>query len=226
MTTGYLVLLRPDDCHSFSAPDDPRGVHYFNFAFQSRLWRSLCRRQARATGAYFDTPEIGDREFSLGPASLERLRLLAGDLASGSRDPLTAEGFLLGVIALLANLPNERTAPPGTPRWLAEAVHQFRRYPEFIGGVPRLVKLGGRSHEHTARACRRHLGCTPRDLVNEARLNWATAQIASTDKKILEVALESGFENLGHFYLCFRRRHGMPPHAYRMRFNPRQTHLV
>jgi len=226
MAAGYLVLVRPRDSHSFSTAPGSPGVEFFNFAFRSPLWQALRRRHPRLAGQFFDHRDIARRECRLSPASLERLRVLAADLAAGAYDGLTAESFLLGVLTVLANLPHERLTPPGTPRWLAEALHQFRSYPEFAGGVQRLVRLAGRSHEHTARACRRHLGCSPRDLVQDARLNWATAQVASTEKKILEIALECGFENLGHFYQCFRRRHGMPPHAYRTRFQARQTHLV
>lgn len=224
METGYLVLVRPEDRHAFSGAG--AGVEFFNFAFRSGLWRQLRRRQPRLAGRYFDCPAIGAREFWLGAAALERLRLLAADLAAGHYDGLTAEVFLGGVVGLLENWSGEAGGPPGTPRWLAEAIHRLRRYPEFTGGVPRLVRLAGRSHEHTARACRRHLGRAPREIVAEARLNWAAAQIAATDKKILEIALECGFENLGHFYQCFRRRHGMTPCGYRQRFQARQVHLA
>jgi AraC family transcriptional regulator, dual regulator of chb operon len=219
MAEGYLVLVRADDWHSFAAAS-AEGVRFFNFAFRPEIWQALRRRHPAAAGRFFDMPEMAEREYWLGPWGIERLRVMAADLGAGHCDKLTAEGFLQGVIAMLSNVSAAADSARGAPSWLEDALHRIRQYPEFAGGVPRLVKLAGRSHEHVTRECRRHLGAAPREIVLGARLRWAAAQVSATEKKIIEIALECGFQNLGRFYEVFRREHGMTPREYRIRMNP------
>lgn len=226
MSTGYLVLIRPEDAHTFSGGETPEGVSFFNFAFLTRHWRNLVRRHPHLRGRFFDPHPIGRREFQLGPAALERLRLLSADLASGAYDDLTAESFLQSVLSMLEHLDRDTYHTEQVPPWLAEALRQILTYPEFVGGVPRFVTLSGRTHEHLARSCRLHLGRSPREIVAEARLRWAAALASSTDKKIIEIALDCGFENLGHFYKLFRRYTGMTPETYRKSFAARAPRRV
>jgi AraC family cel operon transcriptional repressor len=127
------------------------------------------------------------------------------------------------VLALLANRQASSRvhdqAPP--PEWLAHAVRAMERWPHFVGGVPEFVRLAGRSHEHVSRSCRQFFKASPRDLTNTARLKWAAMQLETTEKKIIAIAQECGFENLGHFYKVFRAAHHFTPRAYRLQFGIR-----
>lgn len=218
METGSLILVRDECGHSFSASGKPGSVSFFNFAFRRELWGRLVRRHPQLRGHYFDERSSGAREFSLSAAELERLRLAAADLAAGACDALTAEAFLHTVAALLLNQSRRPSQGARAPRWLSEALRQICVYPEFAGGIPRLVQLCGRSHEHVARECRRLLAKPPHALVAEARLRWAAAQLTATDRKVIDIAMECGCGNLGHFYKLFRRHAGLTPSAYRQHF--------
>lgn len=219
MQTGYLVLIRPSDYHTFKGDGSPGGVSFFNFAFRSSLWHNLKRRHPLSQNRLFDAPDLNQREFLLGTSTLERLRIISSDLASGNYDELTSTAFLYGVISMLVNRQSDDKTPPNMPSWLAEAVHQIRIYPHFTQGVKHLVALSGRSHEHVTRQCQLHLGVPPWMIILDARLRWAASQLASTEKKIIMIAMESGFENLGYFYSAFKKSHGMTPRTYRIRFS-------
>jgi AraC family cel operon transcriptional repressor len=102
------------------------------------------------------------------------------------------------------------------PDWLADALPQFGKPEHFAEGTAALARLAGRSPEHVAREVRRWTGKTPTDLLNEARLVWAARRLAAGDARIVNLAIDCGFESLGHFYVLFKKRFGLTPHKYRM----------
>ncbi len=219
---GDLLLIRPEDVHGFSAWNAGEPFHFINFAFRPTLWKNLrkvCRFQKLR---YFDIPALAKRRFQIGPEDRERLRLMAADLALGRWNEVNAGAFLFGVIALLENLRAASPPSPALPDWLARSSRAIQRWPHFLGGVPEFVRLAGRSHEHVSRECRRLLGMSPRELVNRSRLKWAAMQLETTEKKIVDIASECGFDNLGHFYKIFRARHRRTPRAYRLQFGIRE----
>lgn len=216
---GMLVLVRPEDRHGFSAAEEAQPLLFTNFAFPVRMWAQLVRRAPALRGRFFDLPAPAGRVFSLSLAEMDHLRLTTRDLRRGHLDWLTSEAFLSQVLALLSNREG-RLLPEALPPWMAAACDRMRDYPTLCGGTPELVRLCGRSAEHVSREFRRHLGCSPTVFVNTLRLEWAAGQLVTTDRTILDIVADCGFENVGHFYSLFRRRFGLSPRRYRMRARP------
>jgi AraC family cel operon transcriptional repressor len=222
MEAGYLALVRPEDAHGFSAWQKGETVRFINFAFRPALWEKVRAFFFPGKARFFDKKALRDREFHIGPDDRERLRLMAADLAAGRWNQVNASAFLHGTLALLANRETSGAGTALLPEWLARAVRAVETWPHFAGGVPEFVRLAGRSHEHVSRDCRRLLDLSPRDLVNRARLKWAAMQLETTEKKIVDIAAECGFDNLGHFYKLFRSTYRLTPRAYRLRFGIRE----
>ena len=57
----------------------------------------------------------------------------------------------------------------------------------------------------------------PSKIVNQARLHYATDQLAVTDRALLDIALDCGFESMAYFHRCFKNKFGAPLHHYRVR---------
>lgn len=220
--TGDLVLIRPEDTHAFSVWQDGGAVRFINFAFLPEIWETLRDAFLSNELRFFDKSALSERQFHISADERERLRLMAADLASGRWTRFNASAFLHGILALLENHESGATNGPSLPDWLTHAVRTIERWPHFAGGVQEFVRLAGRSHEHVCRDCQRLIGNTPRELVNRARLRWAAMQLETTEKKIIDIALECGFENLGHFYKCFRAAHHRTPRTYRLQFGIRE----
>ncbi|MEM6820661.1 MAG: AraC family transcriptional regulator [Verrucomicrobiota bacterium] len=218
LETGYFVLIHPNDIHSFSSYDKRSHVQFINFAFRPEVWDQLRRVFFANSPDPFEPVSIRQREFQISQSGRERLRLMAADLAAGQWTKLNASAFLLGTLALLTSLGYRSRNPQQAPHWLTQASHLIEQYPQFQEGVPQFVRLAGRSHEHVSRACRKWLKTTPRNLVNKARLKWAGMQMSTTQKSIIEIAHECGFDNLGHFYKLFNATYGMTPRNYRRHF--------
>jgi len=60
-------------------------------------------------------------------------------------------------------------------------------------------------------------GVTFRRIVGDTRVRTASRWLASTEKPVLEIALDLGYENPSNFTRAFRRRAGMSPQQYRSR---------
>jgi AraC family cel operon transcriptional repressor len=222
MESGYLVMIRPDDVHGFSSLQNGEPVRFINFAVRPAIWEQICSTFFPGKHSFFDGKSIKEREFHIGGDDRERLRIMAADLAAGRWTKTNAAAFLHGVLALLANRQPGNSSHPALPEWLAYATRSIETWPHFTEGVPKFVRLAGRSHEHVSRDCRKHLNTTPRELVNRSRLKWAAMQLETTDKKIIDIATECGFENLGHFYKLFRQTHHLTPRSYRLKFGIRE----
>ena len=61
-----------------------------------------------------------------------------------------------------------------------------------------------------------------RDKQTEVRLMRARELLATTRSKVLEVALESGYESLSLFNLMFKRRFGVSPGKWREQIEARK----
>ena len=218
MSPGYLALIRPEDRHAFSARAEDGEVCFHNFAFFPSLWHRVRRRLFSTEKVFFGLTEFHEREMLLGDRFVERLRFLAADLRAGFHDRLSAEAFLTALLSLLVNYKQRLKEEKSVPPWLLRACEQIRIYPHFKGGVSAFVQSAGRSPEHVARETRKHFGKTPRDLVNEARLAHAAAQLCTTSQPILDILFDAGFENVGHFYQLFRKNYGRSPHQYRVHY--------
>jgi AraC family cel operon transcriptional repressor len=157
---------------------------------------------------------------------LRRLQTLFDELGSGPWNIFATERFLLNLFHVIPPATQvvsaERTSRPPMPDWLVIGLARWRgEVKHFGGGTATLAQLAGRSPEHVARTLRECTGRTPTDCLNEMRMRYAAQQLAVTNRKILDIAMECGFDSLGHFYSLFHEAQGCPPRAYRMRFQPR-----
>lgn len=217
MSPGYVALIRPQDGHAFSALAGGPPLRLCNVPFRSELWHRLRRAHFGARVVFFQCGTITDREHWLNGPELERLRALSADLFAGATDAFSTSAFLSGLLAFLSNRQRSQRDADTAPDWLLRAREGIQSFPRFVDGLPEFVRLAGRSPEHVARECRRHFGCAPRELVQDARLSHARTRLCTSTDAIIDIAHECGFENLGHFYALFRSRHGMPPREYRLR---------
>ncbi len=215
LETGTLMFVRPPDQHAFQNADGP-PCQMVNIAFSADTAAHLRARYASdLEGRFFWTMDRMPATFLLDSAQMRDLSVLEQALDRGTRSLARIESFLL---ALMADLPADVSDKPAeTPDWLTRAFEAFADPVALRSGVPALVELTGRSHEHVSRTFRKLFGQTPSAYVNGLRMNFAARQLAGSDTPITEVALDCGVEDLSHFYRLFRESHGTSPMRYRRR---------
>jgi AraC-like DNA-binding protein len=78
-----------------------------------------------------------------------------------------------------------------------------------------LVRITRCTRRHLSRIFHEVVGMSFRDKHTELRLVRARELLATTESKVVDVALESGFQSLSLFNLMFKRRFGMSPGKWR-----------
>jgi len=81
-----------------------------------------------------------------------------------------------------------------------------------------LASLCGCSARHFNRLFRSCFGISVRARQTQLRLIKARQLLSETEKKVLEIALDSGYRNLSLFNLLFKRQFGMTPSESRRRW--------
>jgi AraC-like DNA-binding protein len=81
--------------------------------------------------------------------------------------------------------------------------------------VPDVARAVGLHRVYAMRLFRKMSGTTIRQFLIQHRVSHAQRLIATTDKKVLTVAMESGFNSATQFHSSFRRIVGQTPQRYR-----------
>jgi len=213
---GSMVFVRSCDCHGSAAPP---GQPYamFNVAFPNAAIKSLRRRHPAETAICFPPASKTACSARLDPSRQNTTINLFATIRAAARTPLELDWFLLS--AMREILLSQRAASPTgqpLPDWLERALLLIARPENFQKNTRHFATLAGHSPEHVAREVRRHLNTTPTELVNRARLDHAATRLATTQEKIINIALDAGFNHLGHFYRQFQKRHHLTPRAFRL----------
>ncbi|NGP46432.1 AraC family transcriptional regulator [Bacillaceae bacterium SIJ1] len=66
-----------------------------------------------------------------------------------------------------------------------------------------------------------HYGCTPMQYLTDVRLGVVKKLLLETDKDIVSICFEVGFESLATYYRLFKKQTGVPPKMYRKTYQGR-----
>lgn len=78
-----------------------------------------------------------------------------------------------------------------------------------------LAKLIGMNTQYFCRYFKKLVGKTPTKYINEIRIEKATEMLAKTDRKIIDIAMSCGYDNIGYFIKRFDEHKHMTPSEYR-----------
>jgi AraC family cel operon transcriptional repressor len=216
LRTGDLVLIRRSDWHNL-ATRGAESLRLLNVAFPSDWFsrlRTVLPRSTRLTRWLCDPlpPAI-----HLSQARSEALEQRGLDLLV-SKAPRHAAlaSFCLEAIRLLENR-TESGRTDAAPEWLATWAATLNDPVHLREPLGWFQHRAGRSAEHLARECRRHFGAPPSELLNQARIRQAKRRLLESDAKVIDVALDCGYQNLGYFHRTFLRLAGSTPRHWRLK---------
>ena len=138
--------------------------------------------------------------------------------ADGPAGRMYADGIAQSLVAhLLGNYGRVTSgaAQPAAHEGLQAAFEHVERHPHEALSVARLARLAGMSEFHFARRFKQRYGLTPHAHLVAARLRLAKADLAFSDKNILQLAMDCGFSDSSHLARLFRKAEGVTPQGYR-----------
>ena len=151
---------------------------------------------------------------NLGLLQQEWIQAASRRLAVSPQNQLEMDRFMLDLIESLWSA-GSSTETRRMTDWLRQACEMIQEPRYFVLGTKGFTMLANRSKEHVARELKRCMGITPTEIVNQARMCYASDKLRTSDLPILDIALDCGFESLSHFYKIFRTVHGVTPRQYR-----------
>lgn len=147
--------------------------------------------------------------------------LLAEAEAPGPSSSLMTESLgralvihLLRFHSDLAAAPPARMASDPAPR-VQRAIKQMRQCLDQELPLSRLAGAAGLSSSQFVRAFRDATGVPPHRYLRGLRIAKARELLEQTDRPVIEVALDCGFGQPGHFATAFREATGLSPRAWR-----------
>jgi AraC-like DNA-binding protein len=100
------------------------------------------------------------------------------------------------------------------PRRLARVVEHIRNNLDTPLAVGTLSRLAEMSQSHFSKLFKVSTGLAPHQFVLQERINRSIELLRQEDAKIVDVALEVGFENQAHFTTVFGNFVGMTPRQF------------
>jgi len=148
------------------------------------------------------------------------LALLAANAASCM--PGTAGHFAIAVLSRLFQLASAATVDALDPVKLAIPRWRMQRVDAYIGqhlgdpiSLAAVAAAAGLSPMHFAARFRLATGQRPHHYILRARIEYAKALLASSERSVVEVAGDTGFRTQAHFTTIFKRFTGATPCAWR-----------
>jgi AraC family cel operon transcriptional repressor len=220
MPMGSLIFVRPGDVHSkaFPGPSEhinlafsPEAVNrLFEYMYDKKIYSAMLAR-SHCPPILLSALECRILEQKMLALSLihphkkseikTRLRLLLAEVI----DAYFIELF-------------RQEEPPGRiqpPLWLREALDEMQKLDNLSAGFDFLRKFTGKTKEHICRTFRKYYNTTSSDYINNLRLNYVANMLLHSDREILDLIYDAGFQNISYFYQRFRKTFHTSPRRFR-----------
>ncbi|NRA37103.1 MAG: AraC family transcriptional regulator [Planctomycetes bacterium] len=206
MYGGDVMFQRPQDQHRFKGDalfttvSIPASLHQ---AVEQR-WSADCE-----VWPWQDPSicwQIGEQQRHELHRDLSRISLV-------DQRVVDAEWIIAHVLRIIIRQHNERSYH--VPDWLQQAMNEFKNRNLYALGFPAFKELCPVSASHLSRTVRKNYNCTCTDLVNIIRLDQVAHQLRFSNANVLDIALDLGFSNQGHFHKLFKQRFAVTPLQFR-----------
>ncbi|MDT8715682.1 AraC family transcriptional regulator [Clostridium sp. 19966] len=214
LSEGSLVFMRPEDVHCYENYEE-YDCKFINICYT----RECISETFKFIGSAFKPERFLEARLPL----ITILSSLEIDEIVGRLDKINAlalndkelldiqrRGLLVDILLKFFWQYRDKNKKE-MPEWMETLLINMQKSENFILGITRLYELSGKSIGHVNRVFRKVLACTPVEYINDLKLKHAKHLLLTTNMDVTYIALESGFENLSHFYHMFKRKYNVSP---------------
>ena len=209
MTPGSLLLGSPGQCFE-CGHEHGVGDRCLSFRF---------------TPQYFDALGHGAGEFrSLRLPPVRTLSPVIADACAALAGAIDVDWEELGVrlaaraVQVDGELePDRRAITSAAVARVTRSVRLIDAHPETSLTLQRLAAEARLSPFHYLRTFETITGVTPHQYLSRARLRAAASRLSTESAKILDIALDAGFNDVSNFNRAFRAEFGVSPRTFRQR---------
>ena len=212
LSPGNLIFMRPGDWHGVST-DSEEQFELVNIAFPVYVLNELRERYIDISKVWSEdhtTPQM----YSLNKVQSQWLEAAASNLLNFRDNRIELDRLLINLVCEIRQTENDVFS--SCPAWLAKSCRALQNPKYYNKGSKVIAKIAGRTPEHTARTLMKYTGLTPSEVLNRFRMEYAAAQLCTTEKSISEIAEECGFSSLSYFFFRFREKYSISPRQYRL----------
>ncbi|MGO4107055.1 helix-turn-helix domain-containing protein [Paenibacillus sp. YAF4_2] len=228
LQAGEAIFVNSGELHSGNVVGD-QPCSFSAVVFHSSLFNSgsidylFDRYISPVLERRYDVPAHLQQE----PGDMQELLNMLDQLFEVNRMSLAApelmiKGLLYGIISKLINLGG--TAARAKPEQEGYRIERLKTVIEYIeqhyaDPIPlqKLAELARMSESYFCRFFKRITTKSPIEYMNNYRVQLAANRLRQSDAKIMEVALDVGFNSLSYFNTVFRQRYGCTPRQFRSR---------
>jgi AraC-like DNA-binding protein len=226
LTPGSLLLGNAGECFECGHRHAP-GDRCVSFQYQPAYFERI------AADAGFSRSDTSFRHGRMPP-----LRAFSGLIAracAGATDRASCTAWdelaveLAGATLRATQADAKRRAiATSASAWsrVTQAVRLIDETPDAPHTLSSLAQMCELSDFYFLRTFGRVTGVTPHQYVLRARLRHAALRLADEDTKIVDIAFDSGFNDVSNFNHAFRVEFGMSPRAWRMQRGARANLAV
>lgn len=221
---GDLILIKPGDTHSKKYHDN-EPLKTINLAFPVHILESLFKY---VYGSNEHSSKLTEAEniimctlTDVDNINLQNKISFLGNISTYDLDKQNQflRAILVQIILFILIGSNDSENRNSFPKWLNALLEGLNDIQNLRQGLDYILSYSGRTQSHICRTFVKYLNITPTSYINQKRLNYAANLLAHSDKEIIDIAFEVGFNSVGNFYNLFKKQYGIAPLKYRNKYS-------
>jgi len=220
LSEGTLLFIRPDDEHEFiSIPG--KNQEFICFSYTKEAFNRFSDYMA---GTDFPLTKLLNSPLPpmcrLSKYEKEHIYIRIQDLnyvRSEDKDRINTNFRLLlcDIFTHFADSSPDNYSNIFVPDWLDRTCAKMKMRENFSLGLSKMIELSEKTPEHLSRSIKKYFGITPSEYINNIRLDFAANQLLTTSNSVLDICLDSGFDNTVYFHKKFKEKFGETPSHFR-----------
>lgn len=212
LSKGAACLLRPEDNHKYSFVNGKAKNETITFCLSSDICHSLLTNY----GLLDDFTNSSDPSVIMADNALLddiiKKSLLSQSLSKSAYEQYIIMIFNQLLLHFIENRINRNTA---YPNWLNDFLSVLHNPSNFGKSVTELAAYTHYSYSRLIVVFQKYLRCSLSEYVRNTKITYSKSLLVNTDKSMLEISLDLGYDSVSSFNHNFKSSTGLTPLQYK-----------